>query len=92
MSITGKKVLLQPAPARSALTDSNPKAVSAAAAKGPAKPKPSGSSTAPTERDKVLQECRRKLVGKRVALLKLLNAADVTSPPPPPVHSPPTSS
>jgi len=79
MSVTGKKVPLQPPPTRTALTDSNPKAAAATATKGSVKGKPPGSSTATTEKDMVLQECRRKLVGKRVPLLKLLNAADVNT-------------
>ncbi len=81
MSITGKKLSLQPAPARTALIDSNPKAAPATAAKAPVKSKAAapnvGTGTGTTERDTVLQECRRKLVGKRPAILKLLNAADV---------------
>ena len=80
MSVTGKKMSLHPAQARTALTDSNPKAAPATAAKGIVKTKATASSTASTEREIVLQECRRKLVGKRPAILKLLNAADVILP------------
>ena len=81
MSVTGKKLSLQPAPARTAMTDSNPKAAPATAAKGPVKTKATVSIAAATQRDTaILQVCRRKLVGKRPAILKLLNAADVIIP------------
>ena len=86
MSVSGKKILPQPRPA---LTESNPKASSASGANRPSKavssagmPKATGlsnvkESTATSDKDAILQECLRKLVGKRVSLLKLLNSADV---------------
>jgi hypothetical protein len=89
MSITGKKLALQAAPARTALTDSNPKAVSSNVAKGPSKAVAAGGipkttplssakpSAATAEKDAVLRECLRKLVGKRVPVLRLLNSEDV---------------
>ena len=89
MSITGKKLVLQAAPARTALTDSNSKAVSSNVAKGPSKAVAAGGipkttalssakpSAATAEKDAVLRECLRKLVGKRVPVLRLLNSEDV---------------
>ena len=89
MSISGKKILLQPGPPRAALTDSNSKAAPPNGAKGHSKGAAGGgvqkvaelSEAKPpavaAEKDAILRECLRKLVGKRVPLLKLLNAADV---------------
>lgn len=97
MSISGKKIMLQPGAPRAALTDSNSKSTTANGAKG--HPKGAAASGVPkvaelseakpsaaaAEKDAILRECLRKLVGKRVPLLKLLNAADVN----PQVASPP---